>query len=350
MIRIGILCPSEIAFRRFLPSISNAADFQYIGVAVASTEEWFGEDLNLVDKQTIDNVQKCEKEKAFKFVEHYSGRVFDGYDTLISSNEIDAVYIPLPPALHFKWAQKALLSGKHVLLEKPFTTSLNETKELITIAREKGLALHENYMFVFHNQLRVIKEIICSGEIGDVRLYRISFGFPRREKGDFRYNKSMGGGALLDAGGYTIKCASILLGKKGKIVAATANYLQDFAVDIYGSATMVNEEGVVAQLAFGMDNDYKCDVEIWCSKGTLVATRFLTAPAGFTPLCTIKKNQEYETRELPEDDSFLKSIVCFGNSVKEDVVRLENYELIEHQASLVQDFIDISEMMCTRVG
>lgn len=340
MIRIGILCPSDIAFRRFLPSINNAADFQYIGVAVASPEEWFGHDLNVVDKQTIDDVQKIEKEKASKFVNSFSGKIFDGYETLICSDEIDAVYIPLPPALHFKWARIALLNGKHVLLEKPFTTNLSDTKELVTIAKEKGLALHENYMFVFHDQLKAIKEIISSGEIGDVRMYRVSFGFPRRDKGDFRYNKSMGGGALFDAGGYTIRCASTLLGKKVRIVAATSNYIQDFDVDMYGSATMVNENGVVAQLAFGMDNDYKCDVEAWCSKGTLTATRFLTAPADFTPSCIIKKNQVFETRELPVDDAFLKSILWFGKCVTDKDTRDENYQLIEHQASLVQDFID----------
>ncbi len=340
MIRIGILCPSDIAFRRFLPSINNAADYQYIGVAVASTEEWFGHDLNIVDNQTIEKVQIREKEKASKFVNSFSGKIFDGYETLICSDEIDAVYIPLPPALHFKWARIALLNGKHVLLEKPFTTNLNDTKELVTIAKEKGLALHENYMFVFHDQLKAIKEIISSGEIGDVRMYRVSFGFPRRDKGDFRYNKSMGGGALFDAGGYTIRCASTLLGKKVRIVAATSNYIQDFDVDMYGSATMVNENGVVAQLAFGMDNDYKCDVEAWCSKGTLTATRFLTAPADFTPSCIIKKNQVFETRELPVDDAFLKSILWFGKCVTDKDAREENYQLIEHQASLVQDFID----------
>ena len=340
MIRIGIIGPSDIAFRRFLPSLNNAADFQYIGVAVASPDEWFGHDLNMVDRQTVDNVQKSEREKAAMFVDSYAGKIIDGYDTLICSEEIDAVYIPLPPALHFKWAQKALLNGKHVLLEKPFTTRLPETILLLALAKEQGLALHENYMFVFHNQVKAIHEIICSGDIGEVRLYRISFGFPRRDKGDFRYDKSMGGGALLDAGGYTIKCASTLLGKKSKIVAANSNYIQDFDVDIYGSATMVNDDGVVAQLAFGMDNDYKCDVEIWCSKGTLTATRFLTAPAGFTPSCIIKKNQEFETRELPSDDAFLKSISWFGKCVTDIVAREENYQLIEHQASLVQDFID----------
>lgn len=344
MIRIGIICPSEIAFRRFLPSLQQAEDFQYVGVAIASPAEWFGEKLSSVGQEAIENMQTSEKEKTQKFVDAYGGKVFEGYETMIASDEIDAVYLPLPPALHFKWAEKALLNNKHVFVEKPSTTCLKDTQRLVELAKERNLALHEDYMFVFHNQLEAINEIVRSGEIGDVRLYRITFGFPRRDARDFRYNKALGGGALLDAGGYTMKYATTLLGLSGKLVAATANYLPDFEVDMYGSATMVNDEGVVAQLAFGMDNDYKCDVEIWCSKGTLTSSRVLTAPTGLVPTCTIKKNQEYETRDLPADDAFLKSIQRFGLCVKDNAVRIENYALIEHQEALVEKFRELSKM------
>lgn len=335
MIRIGIICPSEIAFRRFLPSLKLAEGFEYVGVAIASKEEFVG---------ATDEILAKERQKAQTFVDNYGGKIFEGYETMISSDKIDAIYLPLPPSLHFKWAEKSLLNNKHVFVEKPSTTCLMDTQMLVELAKERNLALHEDYMFVFHNQLEAINDIVRSGEIGDVRLYRISFGFPRRDARDFRYNKALGGGALLDAGGYTMKYASCLLGKSGKIIAATANYIPDFEVDMYGSATMVNDEGVVAQLAFGMDNDYKCDVEVWCSKGTLTSSRVLTAPTGFVPSYTIKKNQEYETRELPADDAFLKSIQHFYLCITNDAVRTENYELIEHQEALVEQFKTLSNM------
>ena len=344
MIRIGIICPSEIAFRRFLPSLQQAESFQYVGVAFASPSEWFGEQLAYVKQDAIERVQTSEKEKTRKFVETYGGVIFEGYATLISSDEIDAVYIPLPPALHFKWTEIALLNGKHVFVEKPSTTCLADTQRLVSLAKEKGLALHEDYMFVYHNQIETINNIVRSGEIGDVRLYRITFGFPRRDARDFRYNKALGGGALLDAGGYTMKYATTLLGMSAKLIAATANYLPDFEVDMYGSATMVNDDGVVAQLAFGMDNDYKCEVEVWGSKGTLTSNRVLTAPASFIPTCTIKKNQEYETRNLPSDDAFLKSILHFEQCISNYVIRIENYEQIEYQEQLVECFKEKSKM------
>lgn len=335
MIRIGIICPSEIAFRRFLPSLQKAEGFEYVGVAIANKEEFVG---------ATDEVLAKERAKAQTFVDNYGGKIFEGYGNLIGSSEVDAVYLPLPPALHFQWAKQALQKGKHVLVEKPSTTSLADTQELISIAEEKSLALHENYMFVFHNQIAAINEIVKSGEIGDIRLYRISFGFPRRDARDFRYNKALGGGALLDAGGYTMKLATELLGSSVRLVAATANYTSEFEVDLYGSATLENDDKVVAQVAFGMDNDYKCDLEIWGSKGTLTTGRIMTAPNGFEPTYTVKKNQEYTDGKLPADDAFFKSIERFGACVIDEVVREDNFTRLLKQEQLVEEFKNLSKM------
>lgn len=335
MIRIGIICPSEIAFRRFLPSLKLSEGFEYMGVAIASKEEFVG---------ATDEILAKERQKAQTFVDNYGGKIFEGYGTMISSNEIDAIYLPLPPALHFKWAEKALLNYKHVFVEKPSTTSLSDTNDLITIASQNHLALHENYMFIYHSQLEEINNVVRSGEIGDVRIYRITFGFPRRDANDFRYNKSLGGGALLDAGGYCLKYANYLLGGNARISTAQANYLDEFEVDMYGSATMVNDEVEVAQLAFGMDNDYRCDIEIWGSKGTITSGRILTAPADFLPSYSIKKNQETIRYHLAPDDAFFKSIQRFGACIKDENTRKENYALLRKQEVLVEDFKRLSNL------
>lgn len=201
MLRIGIIGPSEIALRRFLPALEKAGKkFQFIAIGIASAEEWFG-DTSKVSAEVIEAQKSNEMSKAKSFTDRFGGEIILGYNDLVSSPDIDAVYIPLPPALHYKWAKLALLNNKHVLVEKPSTTSLADTEDLISIATEKGLALHENYMFIFHSQLEEINNVVKNGEIGDIRLYRISFGFPRRTASDFRYNKLLGGGALLDAGG-----------------------------------------------------------------------------------------------------------------------------------------------------
>jgi predicted dehydrogenase len=342
MIRIGIIGPSEIAFRRFMPALQKAGkNFQFTAIGIASSEEWFG-DISKVSNESIKGQQAVEKAKAKEFTDKYGGNVFVGYNALISSPDIDAVYIPLPPALHFKWAKRALEEDKHVFVEKPSTTCLKDTEELIRVASENGLALHENYMFIYHQQIESLNNVLKSGEIGDVRLYRISFGFPRRSENDFRYNKVLGGGALFDAGGYCMKYANLLLGGDANLVAAQANYLDEFEVDIYGSATMANSEGQIAQLAFGMDNEYRCEIEIWGSKGIITSSRILTAPDGFVPSYTIKRNQEIDTRQLADDDTFFKSIQRFVDCIDDAEVREEEYELLRKQQELVEEFIKLS--------
>lgn len=339
MIRIGIICPSEIAFRRFLPALQQAKDkIQFAAIGIASPEEWLGDLTNITQKQ-IDEQQARERAKTQTFIDQYGGEIVVGYGNLVSSDLIDAAYIPLPPALHHKWAKMALEAGKHVFVEKPSTTSLADTEDLINLASEKGLALHENYMFIYHSQLEEIQNVVKSGEIGEVRLYRITFGFPLRQLNDFRYNKTLGGGALLDAGGYCMKYANWLLGGDAHVVTAQANDLEGFEVDMYGSATMANYKGQIAQLAFGMDNDYRCEIEIWGSKGTITSGRILTAPAGFAPSYTIKKNQDIDTRPLAADDAFLKSIERFIACVEDKGTRIEEYNLMLKQEQLVNEFI-----------
>lgn len=314
-IRIGILGTSEIAFRRFLPALKKNEKFEYIGVA--------SRDLK----------------KTSQFIDEFGGLGFDGYDAMLECGDIDAVYIPLPPALHYEWGCKALAAGKHVLMEKPFTTSLKNTEELIAFAEKNSLALHENYMFRFHSQLEQIKEIVDRGDIGKVRLYRLAFGFPKRASNDFRYNKELGGGALLDCGGYTVNLAAMLLGETIEMKASKLNYEAGCEVDLYGSASFENKEGTVAQISFGMDNCYKCDLEIWGSTGNILANRIFTAPVGFEPEAILQTGNEKKVIRLKSDDTFLKSIEHFRGCIEDKKTRKENYAEISKQAVLMNGFL-----------
>lgn len=335
MKRIGIICPSEIAFRRFLPALKEADCFEYVGVAIASKEEFVG---------ATDEIMAKERAKAQTFVGDFGGKIYEGYNALIHAEEVDAVYLPLPPGLHYKWAKEALEVGKHILVEKPCTTALANTEDLLNDAREKGLAVHENYMFTFHDQLEAVNDILKSGEIGDIRLYRISFGFPMRAQNDFRYNKTLGGGALLDCGGYTLKYASLLLGPTAQIKYAQSNFIEGFNVDMYGSAALVNDDGITAQVAFGMDHNYKCELEVWGSKGTIYTNRILTAPAGLVPEVIIRKGDEEERRNLPSDDAFKKSILHFGHCIKHATMREVNYQTLLRQSRLVEQFKQMAHL------
>ena len=336
-IRLGVLCPSEIAFRRFMPALKKVSDrVEYIGVAHASYEERFGEDCESDKRNNEILINDSEKAKNFSNV--YGGKIFNSFVELLTSDEVDAVYIPLPPALHFKRANKALKNNKHVFLEKPSTTNLEDTLKLCEYAKKNNLALHENYMFIFHNQLDYIKNIIDSQKLGSLRLIRIAFGFPFRGNNDFRYSKTLGGGALLDCGGYTLKLASFLLGDSAKLVEHKLNYVDGFDVDIFGSGTLINNDGQVAQISFGMDNSYKCELEVWCSKGCLFTNRILTAPVGFEPTIEITSNDGKNLVRLPSDDSFEKSIIHFLNCITDESMRNKNYDALIKQSKIVEEF------------
>lgn len=285
--QIGILGTADIAFRRFLPALKKCPEMEYVGIASRTLE------------------------KTERFVEIYGGRGYLSYEALLEDESIDAVYVPLPPALHYEWGKKVLLAGKHLFMEKPFTTSLAETEELLRLAKEKGLAVHENYMFLYHSQLARIKKMISNGILGDIRLYRMAFGFPKRSKDDFRYNKALGGGALLDCGGYPIRLALELLGESAKVTQARLVQPEGYEVDLYGSAVLENDAGMCAQISFGMDNAYQCQLEVWGSKATLIAPRIFTAGADFSPPLILRGSSGEETLFLETDDSFLHSIQEF---------------------------------------
>ena len=140
-----------------------------------------------------------------------------------------------------------------------------------------------------------------------------------------------------------MKYASWLLGPTARLVCANSYYESEYEVDIFGSCTMVNEAGTVVQMSFGMDCDYKCELEAWGSTGTLTTGRILTAPDGLEPDMTIKHNQEYITKKLPADNAFEKSIRRFYDCLSSDEVREDNYRVIERQSAFVSEFIKLSK-------
>lgn len=328
-IRIGIICPSEIAFRRFLPSLQQEEAFVYTGVAIADKSEWDGE----VD----DSVIKNEEAKAQSFVDTYGGKIFHGYMNMICSDEIDVVYLPLPPALHMRWAKAALENGKHVFVEKPSTTSYQDTKVLVDLAQSKGLAVHENYMFQYHSQLSQIKEQLENGAVGTIHSYHARFGFPMRQANDFRYNKALGGGALLDAGGYVIKLATKMLGPSVQMISCVMKDYSQFNVDMYGSYMFKNDRNEVFIGEYGMDCEYQCSLSVWGSSGILSTDRIFTAPDQLQPIVKVLHNNEVSETLLNEDSHFRKSIQVLAKAIHEDQTRKQIYEEILLQAKLVDE-------------
>ncbi|MBO7048729.1 MAG: Gfo/Idh/MocA family oxidoreductase [Spirochaetia bacterium] len=310
--KIGLIGASDIAFRRFLPALKKCTEIEYIGVASRSLG------------------------KSDKFKETFGGKIYSSYESLLNDNNVDAVYVSLPPALHFEWGKKVLLSGKHLLMEKPFTISFSQTKELLEIAKNNNLAVHENYMFLYHNQMKKIKEIINNGDLGELRLIRMAFGFPKRAEGDFRYNKALGGGALFDCGGYPVRLALDLLGEDIRATQARLIQPHNYSIDLYGNAVLESNNGLCAQITFGMDNSYKCELEIWGSKANLFTNRIFTAPPEFAPKIEIQEAKGERAYNLDADNSFMNSIRFFLECIKDNLLRIKETSQIKKQAELIE--------------
>ena len=159
-------------------------------------------------------------------------------------------------------------------------------------------------MFIFHEQVEKIRDIIDSGEIGDLRLVRANFCFPKRLANDFRYNSSLGGGAIYDCGGYPLRLVSEILGDDIKVDAAQLYYQGD--IDLYGTAHLSTRKNT-AQIFFGMDNEYKCDFEIWGSQGIIKTDRIFSAPSGFDCKIELIKGGNQEKVWIVSEDR--KSVV-----------------------------------------
>jgi len=106
------------------------------------------------------------------------------YRQLLADPELDAVVIATPVATHYKFARAALDAGKHVLIEKPFTTNSREAGELVGLATKRGLTLMVDHTFVYTGAVRRIKEIVESGELGELLYFdsvRINLGLFQRD-------------------------------------------------------------------------------------------------------------------------------------------------------------------------
>ncbi len=272
-------------------------------------------------KKIIDNenfelvaVASRNSEKARMFAELFKCEPIVGYQNLLNRNDIEAIYMPLPTGLHDEWCLNSILSKKHILVEKSFSSSYSKTVDLLVKAKANGLVVMENFMFKYHSQHRLIKNLIQENEIGEIRCFRSSFGFPPLHRDNFRYNKNLGGGALLDAGAYTLKAAQIFLGSNLKILSSSLVYNEN-QVDIYGGIMLENQKRQIGQLSFGFDNFYQCNYEIWGSKGKITAKKAFTPDAHHRPEISLEKQGSIMDFRGDADDHFKNILNEFANEI-----------------------------------
>src|SRR5688572_17489160 len=126
--------------------------------------------------------------------------VYDSYASLLGDDSLDAVYIPLPNALHGRWTIAALEPGLHVLCEKPFTANAGEAQIVADAAAASGLVVMEAFHWRYHPLAARMVEIVRGGELGELRVVEGVLCFPNFRRNDIRWKLDLAGGALMDAG------------------------------------------------------------------------------------------------------------------------------------------------------
>jgi predicted dehydrogenase len=153
---------------------------------------------------------------------HGIPRVHEGYAELLEDPEIDAVYVPLPNALHAEWSIRALRAGKPVLCEKPLASNAAEAERMAGAAEETGLPLVEAFHWSFHPLAARSREILRSGEIGEVRHLEMDFCVPLLKPGDIRFRYDLAGGSAMDLGCYAIHWIRFHAEAEPQVVSARA--------------------------------------------------------------------------------------------------------------------------------
>src|SRR5262249_27829621 len=143
---------------------------------------------------------------------------------LLADPEVEAVYNPLPNALHAAWTIRALQAGKHVLCEKPFAVTVAEASAMAAAAAGARRGLMGAVHYPDHPPFPRPRTIVGAGEIGDVRRLEAHFCIPILRPGDIRYSAALAGGALMDAGCYPLHLLRHLAAAEPEVVSARARW------------------------------------------------------------------------------------------------------------------------------
>src|SRR6478735_8177900 len=130
------------------------------------------------DKVELIAVASRDLERAEEYAREWKiDRAYGSYEALLEDDDVEAVYISLPNALHCEWSIRALEAGKHVLCEKPMSRHVGDVEAAFDAAERAQRILMEAFMYRHNPQTRRLRQLIDEGAIGDVRVVRSCFSY-----------------------------------------------------------------------------------------------------------------------------------------------------------------------------
>ncbi|TCM64549.1 Gfo/Idh/MocA family oxidoreductase [Rhizobium sp. BK068] len=212
MLRFGILSTAKIGRELVVPAIQDAENC--VVTAIASRDR--GRAREMADRFSVQHA-------------------FGSYEEMLASDEIDAIYIPLPTSQHVEWTIKAADAGKHVLCEKPIALKAGEIDSLIAARDRNRVLITEAYMVTYAPVWQKVRSLLADGVIGRLRHVQGAFTYFNRDTANMRNIPELGGGGLPDIGVYPTISTRFVTGKEPLRVQAVTERDPDFGTDIYSS-------------------------------------------------------------------------------------------------------------------
>ena len=214
-VRWGILSTAGIAVNKVIPAMQEG-DWSEV-LAIASRD--------------IDKATRVAERLGIP-------KAYGSYEELLADGEIEAVYNPLPNHLHVPWTIRAAEARKHVLCEKPIGLNTEEAAQLLAVRDRTGMKIQEAYMVRSHPQWIATRDLIKSGRIGELRVINGFFSYFNQDPANIRNKVDIGGGAVMDIGGYPITLARFIFREEPLRVSALIERDPQLGIDRLTSAIL----------------------------------------------------------------------------------------------------------------
>lgn len=215
-------------------------------------------------------------ERAEDFSKPYNCSAIEGYQSLISLPEVEAIYVATPHTSHFELSAECLKNKKAVLCEKPMTINATETMALINMSRKNNTLLMEAFMYKIHPQTQKVMKVIQENLTSPLNI-RAEFCFAVDVPESHRLvNKELGGGSILDIGCYPMSISRHAVGAvNGKnfmnpVSIDGQGELNSQGIDLNASAELVFEDGSIAEVKSATNLSSASDVEISDGETTII--------------------------------------------------------------------------------
>ena len=214
-------------------------------------------------------VASRDKEKAFEYARFYKvPKYYGDYESLAKDPDIDIIYISTPHIFHYENTLMCLGNKKAVLCEKPFAINARQVKHMIETARKNDIFLMEALWTKCLPHINKTLDIISDGLLGDIKILAADFGFNAEYDPEWRlFNKSLGGGALLDIGIYPLFLSLLLFGKPNHIEALAS--IGSTGIDESIGMVLNYQDGKMAILHSSFLINLPTETEIFGTKGSL---------------------------------------------------------------------------------